>query len=272
MEPGLLPSWSIAAGAGISAGLLSSIYFRLRGFEARLRGEFAKLPLPFALAAEPDLFEFNRRLGQALTTLAEQDDPLFRELAAAHLLGIADEVNELAQGTVTFPATETWRTAYQKLLLTLKVKTYLSVAWVRSADYWNDAPGRQSIQFNYELIMERGFRIERIHILPDELWPWEQPLPVHGICEWLQDQDDHGVIVRLARESEVASEPDLLRDFAVYGDRATAIQELDADARTKRFILDFNPQSIRTAMTRWERLSLFASVWPDPLDRKAAVG
>jgi hypothetical protein len=64
--------------------------------------------------------------------------------------------------------------------------------------------------------------------------------------------------VRIVRESDLVNEPDLLLDFAIYGDRATAIQHIDERSRTLRYDLTFDRQSIRQAHARWERLSLYA--------------
>jgi hypothetical protein len=133
-----------------------------------------------------------------------------------------------------------------------------TVAWVRTNDYWNDVPGRQSMQFNYELV-GRGFRIERVHILSDELWPFDQKLPTGGILEWLVEQRGRGIYVSLLRGSDLSKEPDLVRDFAIYGDRATGTQELDEQSHTVRFVLAFDEQTIRQSLDRWERLKLFSS-------------
>ena len=179
---------------------------------------------------------------------------------------IGEEVATLAKGQVVFDATETWRAAYQRVLETMRVKTYYSVAWVRTNGYWNDTPGRQSMRFNYELI-ERGFRIERVHILPDELWPFDEKMPTGGILEWLVEQQGRGIIVSLVRESDLAKEPDLLRDFAIYGDRAMGIQDLDEESHTVRFILSFDQPSIRQALAQWERLTLFSNSFQNLLDR-----
>ena len=147
----------------------------------------------------------------------------------------------------------------------MRVKSYYSVAWVRNNEYWNDVPGRQSMRFNYELI-DRGFRIERVHILPDELWPFEEKLPTGGILEWLVEQQGRGIAVSLVRESDLAGEPDLLADFAIYGDRAIGIQELDERSHTLRFILSFDQPSIRHTLARWERLALFARSFQNLID------
>jgi hypothetical protein len=74
------------------------------------------------------------------------------------------------------------------------------------------------------------------------------------------------VRVSLVREADVASEPDLLCDFGIYGDRATGTQELDEQSRTLRFILQFDRQSIRIARDRWARLALYATAYAGLLD------
>jgi hypothetical protein len=60
------------------------------------------------------------------------------------------------------------------------------------------------------------------------------------------------------RESALEGERDLLADFGVYGDRAVGSQLVDAGGRTERFTLLFDPDAVRAAINRWERLSLYA--------------
>ena len=224
------------------------------------------LPIPFALAPAPGFFQQYVRFADALTKIGRHNDRLFRDLALHQLTTVADEFAMMATGRIVFHATETWRTAYQHILETLRVKTYLSVAWVRTNDYWNDAPGRQSMRFNYELI-GRGIRIERVHILSEELWPFDERLPTGGILDWLVEQRGQGIHVSLLRESDLSNELDLLRDFAIYGDRATGTQELDEDSRTVRFVLSFDEPSIQQALDRWERLTLYSAPLQTVVDR-----
>jgi hypothetical protein len=226
----------------------------------------ATLPVPFALATEPGFFKEYAKIAESLTTIIRHRDLLFHDLSRSRIEALAEEVATLAKGQLVFDATETWRTAYQRVLETMRVKTYYSVAWVRTNDYWNDAPGRQSMRFNYELI-SRGFRIERVHILSDELWPFDETIPTGGILEWLVEQQGRGIVVSLVRESDLANEPGLLRDFAIYGDRAMGIQELDDKSHTQRFILSFDQPSIRHALDQWERLTLFSISFQNLLDR-----
>jgi hypothetical protein len=218
----------------------------------------ASIPIPFDLALTPGFFKEYTRISESLVKIARHGDLFFRDLALTRIEAVAGEIEMLARGQITFHATETWRTAYQHLLETLRLKTYYSVAWVRTSDYWNDIPGRQSMQVNYELI-DRGARIERLHILADELWPFDEKLPISGILEWLVEQQGRGIHVSLVRESDLVKEPDLIRDFAVYGDRATGTQELDENSQTVRFVLGFDEASIRHALAQWERLKLFSS-------------
>ena len=82
-----------------------------------------------------------------------------------------------------------------------------------------------------------------------------------------RQQHDHGIWVLLVRESDIASEPDLLADFGIYGERATGVQELDDQSRTLRFILYFGPQNVRLARDRWTRLLLYATPFSDLLDQ-----
>lgn len=242
----------------VFAGFVLSRLQRDNQTQMRWNEIFQGLPVPFALASEPRLYGEYVKMAEALTKIVKHSDPLFHDLCRVRVEQMANDLAMLAKGEVVFEATETWRTAYQRVLETLRVKTYYSIAWVRTSDYWNDAPGRQSMRLNYEMV-ERGFRIERCHILPDELWPFDEQMPRTGILEWLVEQQGRGIIVSLIRESDLTKEPDLLRDFAVYGDRAIGIQEMDEQSRTIRFILSFDQTSIRQALDRWERLALYAT-------------
>lgn len=248
----------------VFAGVVLSRLEMGRQSQSQLDEVIRELPVPFTLAGEPRLYGEYVKIADALTRIVKHHDLLFHDLCRARVESMANELATLAKGEVVYDATETWRTAYQRVLETMRVKTYYSVAWVRSSDYWNDAPGRQSMRLNYEMV-ERGFRIERCHILPDEVWPFDEKMPRTGILEWLVEQQGRGIIVSLIRESDLAKEPDLLRDFAVYGDRAIGIQETDDQSRTVSFVLSFDQPSIRRALDRWERLALYATSFQDML-------
>jgi hypothetical protein len=107
-------------------------------------------------------------------------------------------------------------------------------------------------------LLQSGVRIERILILNDFFWPPAASLPAEVIHRWSGEQCSRGIEIMLIRESAIQSEPDLLCDFGIYGERATGILELDDQCRTVRFTLDFNPESVRLAADRWRRLSLYA--------------
>jgi hypothetical protein len=119
------------------------------------------------------------------------------------------------------------------------------------------------MQLNYDLA-DRGVGIQRILIVPTHLWPEGRTYPLGSIRSWIDEQLSRGIVLYLVREGDLSSEQDLLGDFGIYGDFATGAHELDSGSRTVRFILSFDPRSIKLARDRWERLLLFATPYEVP--------
>jgi hypothetical protein len=233
------------------------VYFQRR-WERQLDLVIKQLQIPIAFAPHHPFFGPYGNFTDSLCVLARQRDPLLREIAITKLTSLAEEVHTLANGTVEFHSTETWRAVYEKILLTLTVKAYLSVAWVKTSGYWNDIPGRRSLKLNQQLV-QSGYHVERNVIVRDRLWPSSERLPAGEVLSWLKQQSDHGIHIRLVRESVVAEEPDLLCDFGIYGTQAVGEQELDESCRTLRFSIRFDSHSIQLAHDRWERLHLYTT-------------
>ncbi|MBY0458458.1 MAG: hypothetical protein K2V38_14055 [Gemmataceae bacterium] len=254
------PAEAQLAVLGALVSMLGGLFVSYLGREAeRERGraeQLERLAVPIALASEQDLYPLYLAYCRLLTALAGQSDPLLREIAALKLASVNAQVEAVARGTVVFGGTETWRTVYESLLSGGTTNEYRSAAWVRSAGYWQDPPGRQSMSANFAAVQKRVL-IERIAVVTDAVWPKGQSLPDEPVRGWLREQHDHGLHVILVRESALAAEPDLLADFGIYGDRAVGTQELDEHSRTVRFILTFDPQAVRLANDRWRRLAIF---------------
>ncbi len=231
------------------------------------RGEvLEKISVPIALARDPELFDQYVAFCKVLTELAELSDPILRETAVLKLASVNAQLAPLSEGTVVFAGTEGWRTVYEKLLASRSLKDYRSVAYVRTKDYWQDAPGRQSMKANYDAII-RETQIERIIILREELWPTGSELPSAEILPWIDDQHNHGVWVMLVRENDLDDEPDLRSDFGIYGNRAIGTEDLDDRSRTTRFTLSFDATEVRLGLARWERLNLFSTPYQSLLDQ-----
>ena len=167
------PAQLAALGAFVNIlGGLFLCYLEQEEVRDRRRTEIIlRLAAPLALAPEDDLYPLYLSYCRALTALAEQTDPLLGEIAALKLASVNAQIDLLACGMIVFAGTETWRAVYEQLLAGGSVRGYRSVAWVRSANYWQDPPGRQSMRANFEAVHRRVL-IERIAILPDAYWPW----------------------------------------------------------------------------------------------------
>ena len=254
----------------VAAGLVSLIKQHAAA-EDRLAELLTNLQPALSLAGDSELFEHYSEVSRGLMSLARQPDPLLREFAMMKLANVSEQIASLATGEVVFTSTESWRTAYERLLQSHGLGEYLSVGWVKSADYWRDMPGRQSLRLNYELAA-RGLRIERFIILRDSLWPPGDLRPSREVFDWMEEQFQRGLMISVARESELFTEPDLLCDFGIYGARAVGIHELDEHARTLRFMLYFDRQRLQQAHDRWSRLSLYGNSFCVLLDRTPPDG
>lgn len=263
-----LPAQLAVLGSSVSilVGLFVAYLEQEEEREQRRAELLEKLQIPIALAPEHELFDQYSTFATALAELAKQSDPVLRDFALIKLASIAEQVKSLAKGHIVFAGTETWRTVYEQILQSPGLKEYLSVAWVKTDDYWQDPPGKQSMKLNYELV-QQGLKIYRLVILRGDLWPKGELMPAPEIRSWIEEQHNRGINVSIVRESDIATEPDLATDFAIYGDRATGTQEIDEQSRTLRFILSFDPQTIRLARNRWQRLSIYAIRFGDLLDQ-----
>jgi hypothetical protein len=230
------------------------------------------LDAPLTLASDRDIFELYKTITSALKESNVNKDPIYRDLALQRIQGVAKELAEVAEGRIVFTGTETWRMAYACILRGPGVHLYRSVAHVRTSTYWQDEPGRQSMQLNYEMIDGGTLNIERIAILPDHLWPAGQRFPVEPLARWIDEQYTHGIWIKLVRESTLSGEPDLLADLGIYGTRAVGYQELDDHGRTVRFTLCFEFAEILAAEKLWERLSVYSTSYQKLLDQSAGSG
>jgi len=220
---------------------------------------------PQSAADHPSLQAIANKLTRLLVEFASQSDEILQQAAVAKLAAVQEDVRHLAQGQLVFSATEAWRATYEQLLHGPDLHRYQSVAWLRNEDYWQDVPGRQSMQLNFDLL-QQGVPIERILILCDFFWPFGAERPAADICDWIDEQYFRGMWIGLVRESALESEPELLCDFGIYGNRATGLLELDEQCRTTRFTFDFSPEALRLAEERWKRLALYAIPYENLLD------
>ncbi len=219
------------------------------------------------LVVHPEFLSIYHRIALSLGTLASSENATLQFQALSRLIELDSKISEMADGKLVFERTETWRTVYEQLLRKPEVKQYRSVAWFRTAEYWQDTPGKQSLELNCELAKD-GLLIHRTVIVPESLWTADSNLPGPPVSEWIEHQHVHGILVRLVRESDIRDEPDLLVDFGLYGDVAVGFQIVDKNGRTSRFEIDYRASERQAAQRIWERLNLFATSYPDLLDRE----
>jgi hypothetical protein len=226
------------------------------------------LQLLLDLASDDELASIHSSLAQALKDVARQKDPIFRELAMSRLETIVADCQVLGNGTVEFTSTESWRVVYEALLRSPGLHLYRSVAYIETAHYWQDGPGRQSTQLNLELHDAGVISIERTAVIADHLWPDDELFPCDPLHSWLDQQHRYGIWLRLVRESALENDTDLLCDYGIYGSRAVGLQTADPAGRTIRFVLDFNFEKVQEAERNWNRLAVYATSYRDLLDQQ----
>ena len=225
----------------------------------KLSSKFSFVSRPLAPDARlrravTDLDQILRQIVRAGRRL---DDEHYRKHALLRIEQLTHQIEPLARGKLTFQSTETWRAVYEDVLSSCAVKRYLSVALVRTEEYWRDTPGSRSIQFN-GLLVEYGFYVHRILIIDDFLWPPSSRLPSKELHAWILSQYSKGIQIGLVRSSELEPESDLLVDFGIYGDAAVGYQVTDEVGQTVRYEMSFGSQHVHVAEDRWKRLSLYA--------------
>jgi hypothetical protein len=182
---------------------------------------------------------------------------VFRKQVVLRLREIAERLRRMAEGRLIFESTETWRTVYEEVLESCETRRYLSVALIRSDDYWRDAPGENSLEFNYTLL-SHGFYVHRVFLIDEFFWPRTARTPSTQLFHWIQEQHQRGIDVSLVRLTELEDEATLVCDMGIYGSDAVGWQHTDLQGRTLRYEVSFNRDAVSEAEQRWNQLLLFA--------------
>lgn len=160
------------------------------------------------------------------------------------------QLSRMAMGVCEFRA-EAWRRPWQQLLSQEDVTFYFSASLVKSRNYWQDKPGKSSMEFN-KTVASR-LKTKRIFIIWDEVWEDA------SMIRWIQDQQDNGIEVAVVRQSDIPPDEDLFHDFGIYGDSAVGYQFLDNDCSTIKFELHFDPEMYQKTLGRFHNLELYAN-------------
>ncbi len=252
---------------GVIASLALGVLVSRSRPEFPVSADAGVLGLLLSIAKDEEMLSLHDRIAKALAQVAGDQDPLFHAQAVKRLAALTDRAEHLAQRTLVFEDTETWRVVYEQLLRSPGLHLYRSVALIGSPAYWRDEPGRQSMKLNFELQDSGRLSIERTLIIADELWPANEDLPAESLRQWIDEQHNHGIWLRLIRRCAVLGEPELVTDFGIYGSRAVGTQELSLGSHTVRFVLSFDFDKVREAEDRWHRLSVYGLSYRELLER-----
>jgi hypothetical protein len=139
---GPLPAQIAVLGAFISilGGLFLSYLAQDDEREQQRTEVLEQLSLPLSLAGDQELYGQYLTISRGLIGLGRESDPILRQIALVKLASVASQISDLADGKVVFSLTEAWRTVYEQLLRCPQLRQYQSIAWVHTADYWEDQP------------------------------------------------------------------------------------------------------------------------------------
>ena len=251
----------------ILAGLLLAFLAQDAKRDQHIELLFQQLGLLRQIAQDSVVYQKYEKIVRGIAETLRINDPLFYNLALNQLSILGETTDLLSRGKIEFRETEAWRTTYEELLKAPDITHYYSVALVENDSYWQDEPGKASIDLNYRLQDEKGLNIERTAIVAESIWPREAKLPRSPILEWIEEQHNHGIWMELVRQSSLSNEPDVVKDIGIYGERAVGTQKLDKQSRTTNYVLSFDPDDILFAKQCWERLRLYSVSFRELLDR-----
>ncbi len=186
----------------------------------------------------------------------------FAAQSLLRLMAMQEELDHLSAGRLTFESTETWHRVYQELLESIRTRRYLSVALIKSDDYWQDQPSEHSLRLNAAMV-RHGFYVHRVFIIDEFFWPRLSRTPSVRLLHWISEQKHSGLDVSLVRREHLAQEPRLIADFGIYGDEAVGYQETDFEGRTVRYEVRFGAAAVKQAEQHWRELMLYARPWSE---------
>ena len=228
----------------------------MRPMFRRWRAQFQLPRSPAEAELRSVIDKLSRQLAELMRSTAGRG-PIFCQQSVFRLESMSRQLDDLQKATITFDTTETWRSVYEDVLQSCKSQRYLSVALIRSDDYWRDSPGERSLELNYQLI-SHGFHIHRAFIIDEFFWPRSARTPSSEILRRIVNQHQRGVDVSLVRLEALEDEPDLICDMGIYGEDAVGLQQTNFEGKTVRFELHFDVNSVRQAEQRWNQLQLYA--------------
>lgn len=202
------------------------------------------------ITMNPLIWEFYEKSIIHLQKVINYDDSVYKDLFMQTLNDFNMEISRIASGIFVFRA-ESWRRPWQQLLSQKDVLFYYSVALVKCEQYWQDKPGKASIELNKE--MASRVDTKRIFIIRDAIWDNQ------NIKKWISDQQNSKITVAVVRKSEIPSEEDLFHDFGIYGNRAVGYQFLDEQCNTTRFELHFDRETYMKTLDMFRKLELYAT-------------
>ena len=119
----------------------------------------------------------------------------------------------------------------------------------------------------------RGLLVERVLVLPDNLWPGGEALPTPAIRPWIEGQHNHGLWLVLLRQADVPAASDRAAgDFGLLNQRIGWTRRTGPPDGVVTYRFETDPDVVAAVLLKWQRLSEAGTPYRVLLDRAEPAG
>ncbi len=177
---------------------------------------------------------------------AKSQRPIYFKQLIKTLQSCSAVISDLAKGKLVFEKEEERISvlipAMREAERTLKAVSHIHINW------WFSGLGNKYLEEN-RLAVERGLKVERIFVLGDRKSK-EEPQDFKDYLDLIKKQLDFGVIVYVARASDVSKE--IRRNFLILDDQFVTKPDFNREGTNQGGMISSDPSVVSGAIDDWE--------------------